>query len=72
MVGMLITFNDMAQSPTTTVESDSINDSLSWILGLAVVGSLLMFLGLVHRQPIPESGEEASFPQGPPGSEPGR
>jgi hypothetical protein len=59
MVGLLVMFNHRMRSPNASLPVESTADSFRWIMGLSVIGVLLMFLGLVRRQPIPESGEEA-------------
>lgn len=51
MIGMLVTFNKMMQSPNAGVSSDSIR----WTIEMSVVGTLVMFLGLVRRRPVVES-----------------
>ncbi len=60
MLGMLVTLNHMIQSPKVSISPESISDSLHWIIGWSVIGSLLVFLGLVHRQPVRESKHETS------------
>lgn len=60
MVGTLITFNRMMQSARTPISPASVSDSFRWIIGWSVIGSLLVFLGLVHRQPVRESKHETS------------
>ena len=51
-VGMIITFNRVVQSPNTPVSSELVASSLDWIIGFTTIGTLLIFLGLVHRQPV--------------------
>jgi hypothetical protein len=62
-IDMLVTFNRITQSSYAPISQESIINSLRWIIGLWVIGSLLMFLGLVRRQPIPEAGEEPLPPE---------
>jgi hypothetical protein len=59
MIAMFVTFNHMMQSPTASVSPESLDSQFRWIIGLSVIGGLLMFLGLVRRQPITESHGEA-------------
>jgi len=51
MIGMLVMFNMAAQSSNAGVSSASIR----WTIGMSLVGTLLMFLGLVRRQPVATS-----------------
>jgi hypothetical protein len=57
MVAMLVTFCHMMHSGTPSSPA-SISDSLRWIVGWSVIGCLLVFLGLVHRQPVRQSKHE--------------
>jgi hypothetical protein len=58
MIGMIVTFNNV-QSPDVSASLDS---QMRWIMGSTVIGLLLMFLGVVHRQPIAEAKETAASP----------
>lgn len=62
MAEMLVTFCRMMHSHTPS-SPVSISDSIRWIIGWSVIGSLLVFLGLVHRQPVRQSRHETTFEQ---------
>lgn len=63
MIPMLVTFNSMVQSSTAASSSEAVSDWIRWMTATGVIGTLLMFLGLVRRQPIPELEEETSTPE---------
>jgi len=60
LFGMIVSFNRMTQSTNAQLPSGSLGGLLNWIMGLSMVGILLIFLGLVHRQPVLKRGENAS------------
>jgi hypothetical protein len=61
MIALLVTFHHLAQSSDAFVSPESINNLFRWIIGLSVIGTLLMFLGLVHRQPFSASDKKTSL-----------
>ena len=63
MIAMLTTFNHLTESPNAPIPAQSISDSLWWLGGPPLIGSLLMFFGLVRRQTIAEPGETISLPE---------
>jgi hypothetical protein len=58
IIVMVVTLSDAVQSPTVPVSPESLEYRFRWIIGLTVLGALVIFLGLVHRQPITELGAE--------------
>ncbi len=42
------------QTQTPLVPPESFDNLISWMAGLCISGSLLCFLGVVRRQPVPE------------------
>jgi hypothetical protein len=50
-------------SQTRQNPSDSLNNVFDWSIGYFVMGNILLFLGLVRRQPISESGKKISAPE---------
>jgi hypothetical protein len=63
MVGMIVTFNRLVQSPNAPLSPGSVANSLDWIIGFTTIGILLIFLGLVHRQPVLKHGEDTPPPE---------
>ena len=57
---MLVTFNDTV---TKARPIESFDSQLEWIIGLTQIGFLLIFLGLVRRQPIPETPQNPASPK---------
>jgi hypothetical protein len=64
MLGMIVSFNRIAASPTATPPPvAAVSAWVGWGVGLCVFGVVLMFLGLVRRRPIPERGERSVPPE---------
>ena len=61
LIPVYVALNEMMQSPKA-LSPESISKALDWIIGLSVIGFLLMFLGLVRRQPISNLEENAPPP----------
>jgi hypothetical protein len=63
MIAMFFFAAHIVQSPHAPIASESIDNALRWIIGFSVIGSLLVFLGLVNRQQVKETAEEALPPE---------
>ncbi len=60
-VGMLLTFNSIANSPRATPSLKSVDHWFSWFVASCTLGLFLVFLGLVRRRPIGEPSEKATL-----------
>jgi hypothetical protein len=60
IAGIAVTFSRMTQSTNAQLPAGSLDGSLYWVVGLFWVGILLIFIGLVRRQPILKRGENGS------------
>lgn len=52
VIGMTVTFNEIAQANNTSQSSESALYSVAWMAGGVGIGYLLIFLGLVRRRPV--------------------
>jgi hypothetical protein len=62
-VAAIVALIHAMHSPSIPACPESIGNEYRQVIGLAVIGGLLMFLGMVNRRPLSETAEETAPPE---------